>query len=90
MNELKLRASEVRDTFTQEGVTHEQAHLVETSDGFLLIYVMESDDHEKARLAFKNSTLPLDAEHKKIMGIVLEGKYPSELLFECKANRGSR
>ena len=90
MGDLMLRVSEVKETFAQEGVSHEQAHLVETSDGHLLIYVMESDDHEKARKAFKESTLPLDIEHRKIMNMVLEGKFPSELLYECKASQDSR
>jgi hypothetical protein len=90
MGELMLRVDEVGHTFAQEGVTHEQAHLVSTSDGYLLIYVMESDDHEKARQAFKNSTLPLDVAHKQIMDMVLEGKCPSELLYECMVTRDSR
>ena len=90
MTRLMLRKSEVEETFIQEGVSHEQAHLIETSDGHLLIYVMESYDHEKARMAFKGSTLPLDIEHKQILDMVLEGKVPSELLYECKSPNDSR
>lgn len=89
MGELMRRQSEVQETFVQEGVTHEQAHLVETADGHVLIYLMESDDQEKARAAFANSTLPLDIEHRQMMDLVLERNYRSELLYECKADNGT-
>jgi len=90
MSELMRRQSEVHETFRQEGVRHEQAHLVETSDGFFLIYAMQADDHEKARSAFRNSALPIDIEYKHVMDRVLEGKVPSELLYDCSVFSNSR
>jgi hypothetical protein len=42
------RADEVRETFRQEGVRHEQAYLINTSDGTLLVYSSELGDFDRA------------------------------------------
>jgi hypothetical protein len=83
--ELNRRQDEVRETFVQEGVRHEQAYLVRTSDGPILVYAMEAADHESAREAFQNSTLPIDEEHKRVMRQVLAEGTDAELLYECVA-----
>jgi len=75
--ELQDRSDEVRETFVQEGVTHEQAYVINTTDGSLLVYIMESPDHRRASEAFRNSTLPIDIEHKAVMAEVLSG--PAEV-----------
>jgi len=75
--ELQDRSDEVRETFAQEGVTHEQAYVINTTDGPLLVYIVESPDHRRASEAFRNSTLPIDIEHKAIMAEVLSG--PAEV-----------
>jgi len=85
MSQLNARHTEVRETFRQEGVTHEQACLINVSGELILIYAMESADHAKAAAAFAQSTLPIDVEHKRIMSEVLGAVVPSELLFECHA-----
>jgi len=83
MSELNSRRSEVLATFRQEGVRHEQVFLLEVSDGPILIYAMEADDHDKAAAAFAHSTLPIDLEHKRAMSQVLGGPVQCELLYEC-------
>ena len=83
LGELMRRQEEVRDTFRKETIRHEQAYLLETSDGPILVYAMEAEDHEKARQAFQSSTLPLDLQHKRVMQDVLVSKVPAELLFDC-------
>ena len=85
MAELNRRSAEVRETFAQEGVRHEQAYLLKTADGPVLIYAMEAADHARASSMFRNSTLSIDQEHKHIMAQVLAGPANAELLYECTA-----
>ncbi|MEU3642987.1 DUF6176 family protein [Lentzea sp. NPDC034063] len=66
----RLRADEVRATFVDEGVRHERAMLVDTSDGPLLIYAVECEDFDAATAAFAKSTHPIDQEHKQVMAEV--------------------
>lgn len=87
MAELTRRSAEVLDTFSNEGVRHEQAYLLTTSDGPILIYAMEAADHDRAASAFQNSTLPIDREHRRIMNQVLAETANVELLYECGAKR---
>ena len=84
MTELTRRNNEVLETFAQEGVRHEQAYLLKTGDGPILIYAVEALDQDRAALAFRNSKLAIDAEHKQLMGRVLGGSVDAELLYECK------
>jgi hypothetical protein len=42
--ELNHRADEVRDTFRQEGTTHETAYLLHCASEPVLVHVMEADD----------------------------------------------
>jgi hypothetical protein len=88
--QLNSRRDEVRETFSREGVRHEQAYLLRTSDAPILIYVMEAQDHELARKAFQSSTLPIDLEHKAVMSRVLAGKADVELLYECATDSDVR
>jgi hypothetical protein len=82
LGELMNRADEVRETFGNEGVTHERAYLVPCSDGPILVYVMEAADHAKAREAYRQSTLPIDQEHRTVMNEVVAGPAGAELLYD--------
>jgi len=82
MSELMNRKDEVRETFKQETVTHEQAYLLTVGDSKALIYIVEADDLEQASTAYKSSSLPIDAEHRSIMQEVLENRMPIELLYD--------
>ena len=42
MAELNRRSAEVRETFAQEGVRHEQAYLLKTAEGAVLICCMNA------------------------------------------------
>ncbi|MGD8404964.1 MAG: DUF6176 family protein [Anaerolineales bacterium] len=81
--ELMRRKDEVRETFKQETVRHEQGYLLNTADGLALIYVIEAEDLEQASEVFKNSTLPIDLEHRQVMEQVLGESIPVELLYDC-------
>src|SRR5262245_7493374 len=85
MAQLGSRGPEVLATFKQEGVRHEQAYLLQTSDGPILVYAVEAIDHDRAAAAYAQSTLLIDLEHKRIMREVLGDPAPSELLYECQA-----
>ena len=83
LSELMQRKDEVRETFRQETVRHEQGYLLPIHHGIALIYVVEAQDLEQASRAFKNSNLPLDAEHKNVMQHVLGDRVPAELVYDC-------
>jgi len=82
MGELMRRRDEVIETFKNEGTSHELAYLIPTSDGPILIYAMEVEDPERASVAFRTSSLPIDAEHKEVMHDVLGDAVPADLLFD--------
>ena len=81
--ELMRRKDEVRATFKQESVRHEQAFLLPTAAGTALVYVVEAEDLEQASAAYKNSTLSIDMEHRQVMEQVLGERIPVELLYDC-------
>jgi Family of unknown function (DUF6176) len=84
MAELDRRREEVRATFRNEGVRHEQAFLIESADGPVLVYAHEVDDPAAASAAYGGSTLALDQEHREIMGSVLGEDAEVELLYDVK------
>ena len=87
LSELMRRQDEVRETFKQETVRHEQGYLLPIRGGTALIYVVEAEDIEQANQAYKNSVLPLDAEHKLVMQEVLGEAVPAELLYEVSLDQ---
>jgi hypothetical protein len=84
MAELGQRADEVRATFRQEGVRHEQAFLMPTPDGLVLVYAHEVEDPDAAHAAYAQSTLPIDAEHRERMAQALAEAVEPELLYEVR------
>ncbi len=82
--EAQRREQEVRETFLQETVRHEQAYLIEEAGQHLLVYVMELDDPEGARRASKESPFKIDREHREVMAEVVEGNVETELLYDVR------
>lgn len=82
MAEAQGRAEEVRETFRQETVRHEQAYLIQEADQHILVYVMELEDPEAARQAFQESTLEIDHEHREVIADVVEETLEPELLYD--------
>lgn len=82
MGELMRRRDEVIETFQNEGVRHEVAYLISLAGESILVYVADVDDPEQAGAAFRSSTLPIDQEHKEVMGRVLAGQIHAELLYD--------
>jgi hypothetical protein len=83
LQELNDRKDEVRRTFEQETVRHERGYILEGRDGPILAYVMEAQDHDKARKAYTESTLPIDQQHKEVMADCLGDPVEADLLYEC-------
>jgi hypothetical protein len=83
MAELMRRQDEVLATFANEGVRHEQAFLLQTTDGPVLVYAAEADDFLRAAQAYAQSTLPIDLEHRQVLGEVLAGDAPVERVYEA-------
>lgn len=65
--ELNNRMDEVRETFRDETVRAEQAYIIPTTDGPILVYAMEAEDCERAADAYRHSKHPIDAEAIEIM-----------------------
>jgi hypothetical protein len=82
--ELMRRQEEVRETFRNEAVRHEQAWLLETSGGPWLVYAVEVEDPERARLAFETSTLAIDHQHRQVMDEVTLGTAEIEKLYDLR------
>ena len=83
LREIMTRQDEVRETFVQETVRHEQAFIVPGEKGPMLVYVMEFEDQERARAAARASTLPIDVEHRRVMSEVLAEKLQFLPLYDC-------
>ena len=49
----------------------------------MLIYIMDMQDPEQAAKAFRESSLPIDLEHRRIMERVLDERVKLELLYDC-------
>ena len=86
LTQLEDRRDEVVETFAQEGVRHEQAYLLETGSGHVLVYAMELEDEERARAAFAASTLPIGAEHRDVMDAAVGEPAGAELLYDVQAD----
>jgi Family of unknown function (DUF6176) len=84
MSSLQQRADEVRQTFRQEGVRHEQAFLLRDANGLVLVYAHEVDDPEAAHAAYAASTLPIDLQHREQMSAALGGEAEAELLYDVR------
>ena len=85
MQELMRRRAEVLETFEQEGVTRELAFVVTLSETEkVLLYVMDVDDPQRAREAFEQSTLPIDAEHRRVMAEALGERVEVELVYDVQ------
>jgi len=80
--ELSKRADEVRATFVDETVRHEQAFILQTVDGPILVYAMEARDFERGKQAFARSKHSIDAEHKRVMGECLDDRLDVEPLYD--------
>lgn len=89
LEELNLRADEVRETFRDETVRAEQAYIVSGAIGPLLIYIMEAENFERGAKAYAESTHKIDAEHRAIMKECLAEPVSVAPLYDVSIEAGS-
>src|SRR5215471_12768966 len=82
MAELARRDEEVRETFRQETVRHELAYLIEGPAGPILVYLIEAEDLEQAARTARESHLPIDLEHRRVMAEVLSDPVGADCLLD--------
>jgi len=77
--------SQAVDTLIAEGVTHETAVLIDTSDGPVIVYAMETDDIDRARAVGAASASPIDHEHHRVMRAADAGAVPHRVVLDVRA-----
>jgi len=83
LNEVNtVRRSDAVTTLITEGVRHETAHLIDTTDGPILVYAMETDDIEHARAVGEVSLADVDRRHKAVMRTADNGPVPVRALLD--------
>ena len=87
MGTLMARQDEVIETFVEETVTSEQAWLLETREGHVLVYCVEADDLETAASAYRTSELTIDLEHRAAMKQLVGENASAELLYKVTRDR---
>ncbi|ROR83623.1 hypothetical protein SAMN06295974_1694 [Plantibacter flavus] len=80
------RRDEALETLRNEGVEHESAAIIDTSDGPIIVYAMESDDIQRARAIGAASTLPIDQRHHEVMRAADGGPVPHQLVLDLNAS----
>ena len=81
MGTLMERQTEVVETFVAETVQSEQAWLIETDEGPVLVYCVEADDLQTAASAYRTSALIIDLEHRAAMRSLVGESASAELLY---------
>ncbi len=75
--ESKRRSSEVLQTLENEGMISESCFLSEEENA--IYYFEESDDFKKVYEAFRQSTFPIDKEHRAVQRETLDYESVKEL-----------
>ena len=88
--ELNTRADEVRATFVGETVRAEQAYIIPTSDGPVLVYAMEAESFDVAAQAYASSKHPIDHEHRAVMQECLGEPLEVKPLYDVAATDSHR
>jgi hypothetical protein len=65
--ECNRRSNEVTETLLAEGISLEVVILDRACDGDYLIFLMETDDYERALEVFNASTFPIDDYHRRFL-----------------------
>ena len=72
--ELQARSDEVKETWDQESVQSEQAYMIPSDSGPVLVFISEAADLDQARAAYAASQLPIDLEHREVLAECLGEK----------------
>jgi Family of unknown function (DUF6176) len=83
LTELGTREAEVIESFLRETTRHEQAFIMPSEAGPVLVYAMEVEDPVFAAAAYKDSSLSIDIEHRAVLEECLLERLKIEPLFDC-------
>lgn len=78
------RRSEALESLAAEGVDHETAMLIDTSDGPIIVYAMQTDDLARSRVAADDSPRSIDAEHRAVMQGADDGAVDAEIVLDLR------
>jgi hypothetical protein len=81
--ELNSRQEDARRSMAQEGTRQEQAYILSTADGPILMYAMELADAKLAYAAFGKSKLEVDEKHRAVLAECLVESLDIDPLYEC-------
>lgn len=79
------RREEALATLAAEGVDHEKAVILDTSDGPVLIYAMESDDPERAQAIAAASDADVDRRHREVLSAADAGRAAITVALDLRA-----
>jgi hypothetical protein len=78
------RREEALESLAAEGVAHEMAMLIDTSDGSVIVYAMETDDLARSRSVADESPRPIDAEHRVVMRAADDGPANATVVLDLR------
>lgn len=78
------RRSEALASILDEGIEHETAMLIETSDGPVIVYAMQTDDVARSRAVADQSARLIDAEHRVVMSAADAGAADAEIVLDLR------
>lgn len=79
------RRTEALESLVAEGVDHETAILIDTSDAPIIVYAMQTDDLARSRAVADASARPVDAEHRAVMRDADDGAAIAEIVLDLRA-----
>ena len=79
------RRTEALESLAAEGVDHETAMIIDTGDGPIIVYAMQTDDLERSRAVTDESPRPVDAEHRAVMRAADDGPAAAEIVLDLRA-----
>ncbi|MGC5172126.1 DUF6176 family protein [Microbacterium sp. DT81.1] len=78
------RRAEALESIAAEGIEHETSLLLETSDGPIIVYAMQTDDLTTARAVGDESLRSIDAEHRAVMRTADDGPVAGEIILDLR------
>ena len=78
------RRAEALASLAAEGVDHETAMLIDTADGPIIVYAMQTDDLERSRAVADVSPRPMDAEHRAVMRAADDGPAAAQIVLDLR------
>ena len=78
------RRAEALESLAAERVAHETAMIIDTADGPVIVYAMETDDLANSTSVPDGSPRPIDAEHRSIMRAADDGPADAEVVLDLR------